>query len=148
MLFLPKHKIFLYIPQYSYLLIHRIKRKSSPLIRSSFARSFAVCDGRSPSRTHPSSISSIDPKSSVCAAAGIAVSERSLRSYLENHQPFRRALRARAEDDRRLEAIGFAARFTSGRGGSIEDPASVPSFRRRSREPSHAADASVKQDCI
>lgn len=32
------------------------------LIRSSFARSFAVCDDRSPSRTRPSSIG-VDPKS-------------------------------------------------------------------------------------
>jgi len=63
---------------------------SENLIRSSFARSFAVCDDRSPSRMHPSSISInlINPKSSVCAAR-IAVSERSLRLHLEIRQPFR-----------------------------------------------------------
>lgn len=63
---------------------------SKNLIRFSFARLFAACDDRSPSRTHLSSISInlINPKSSVCAA-GIAVSERSLRLHLEIHQPFR-----------------------------------------------------------
>lgn len=91
---------------------------------------FATIDHhRGRARRQLATIRNLPPR----AAAGLAVSERrSLRLHAEDRQPLRRALR---EDDRRLEAIGFAARSTSGRRvGSIGDRANCRTRDRRFSE--------------
>lgn len=124
------------------------------LIRSSFARSFAVCDDRSPSRTRARR-QSVSIRNLCRGWKSTLVREGRLWSlglHSGDRQPSGRAPRDRAEDDRRLEAIGLLPLDlrTGGREGSIGDPARWRRFRRRSREPSasHAAGALVKQYCI